>query len=314
MKVLDAVPAPAGDASTVGDALTIAEDVPCEACGYDLRGLRHDWRCPECGADVGTSLRAHRARLAPLPAPDPVWARAVAEGAALGLVALGLLLLLCFLPGQWFYLPRRDAPVSETPGRVALLCVASAAWVVAWYSTWKLTTPAPVGDQPAPRRRAAWAGRFATGYFLVPFVVGLLPTYEKNPPPFAPALLTLVVPPTCVLLLACIAGLFRRAGGGWAVLLAAVLAPLSAVALWLGGFVAFEGLYRRRFRVGSLDLLCDLPMPPFGVPAVSREIGLSLGEGPPRDPIGITLAAVTLAVAAVYLRLMLRYRRWCNVP
>jgi predicted RNA-binding Zn-ribbon protein involved in translation (DUF1610 family) len=30
----------------------VAEDVACIRCGYNLRTLYHDGRCPECDADV----------------------------------------------------------------------------------------------------------------------------------------------------------------------------------------------------------------------------------------------------------------------
>jgi uncharacterized repeat protein (TIGR04138 family) len=36
---------------------TIDSDVPCAACGYNLRGLVFDGRCPECGLDIIHSLR-----------------------------------------------------------------------------------------------------------------------------------------------------------------------------------------------------------------------------------------------------------------
>jgi uncharacterized repeat protein (TIGR04138 family) len=35
----------------------IDSDVPCAACGYNLRGLVFDGRCPECGIDIIHSLR-----------------------------------------------------------------------------------------------------------------------------------------------------------------------------------------------------------------------------------------------------------------
>ncbi|HEV7298948.1 MAG TPA: hypothetical protein VGN72_06240 [Tepidisphaeraceae bacterium] len=42
--------------------MTIVEaDVPCIACGYNVRGLPTDNRCPECGHDVRASVVAHRA-------------------------------------------------------------------------------------------------------------------------------------------------------------------------------------------------------------------------------------------------------------
>jgi uncharacterized repeat protein (TIGR04138 family) len=33
----------------------INEDLPCEDCGYNLRGLREGHRCPECGALIPSS-------------------------------------------------------------------------------------------------------------------------------------------------------------------------------------------------------------------------------------------------------------------
>ena len=59
----DAPPAGDGPESPQG-APTGAEvpsdvriDVPCEECGYNLRGLTSDGRCPECGHSVDESLR-----------------------------------------------------------------------------------------------------------------------------------------------------------------------------------------------------------------------------------------------------------------
>jgi hypothetical protein len=36
----------------------IDQDRPCGQCGYNLRGLRPEGRCPECGTDVATTLTA----------------------------------------------------------------------------------------------------------------------------------------------------------------------------------------------------------------------------------------------------------------
>jgi uncharacterized repeat protein (TIGR04138 family) len=39
----------------MGDELILDEDVPCERCGYNLRGLPTYFRCPECGTPYDES-------------------------------------------------------------------------------------------------------------------------------------------------------------------------------------------------------------------------------------------------------------------
>jgi len=52
--------------------------LPCRSCGYELAGLPHDSRCPECATAVADSLRAERIEFA-----DPAWARRLTRGVAL---------------------------------------------------------------------------------------------------------------------------------------------------------------------------------------------------------------------------------------
>lgn len=37
--------------------------LPCERCDYDLRGLRSDGRCPECGTAIADTIRATQGRI-----------------------------------------------------------------------------------------------------------------------------------------------------------------------------------------------------------------------------------------------------------
>ncbi len=61
------------------------QDVPCLVCGYNLRGLRTDGRCPECGTPVGRSLHGNYFRFA-----GPAYVRTLARG--MSLVLWGFLL------------------------------------------------------------------------------------------------------------------------------------------------------------------------------------------------------------------------------
>jgi len=45
--------------SSVAPLAGISSDTPCMDCGYNLRSLSPDGRCPECGREVGASLAFH---------------------------------------------------------------------------------------------------------------------------------------------------------------------------------------------------------------------------------------------------------------
>lgn len=66
----------------------IAEDKICIDCGYNLRGLKTDGRCPECGGEVAASLRGHELHYASL-----AWLRTVRRGFCLMKWAIILSLL-----------------------------------------------------------------------------------------------------------------------------------------------------------------------------------------------------------------------------
>src|SRR5947207_5733226 len=80
-------------------------DIPCERCGYDLRGLDPAGNCPECGEEVGASLRRweHAQRNTPdILECDPRWIRSVAEGAAIAVLAFAIAVALAFAP-DWAF-------------------------------------------------------------------------------------------------------------------------------------------------------------------------------------------------------------------
>lgn len=90
-------------ASTSVDAPTdvIDADVPCAACGYNLRSSRRDGVCPECGVPVARSL----GRDNPLWEARPAWLRSLSCGVIMMIAAqvlTGALLLASSSLGPWF--------------------------------------------------------------------------------------------------------------------------------------------------------------------------------------------------------------------
>ena len=94
----------------MADVTVLDSDVPCRECGYDLRGLTPPGRCPECGHDLDASLQAHARWVGRFAPPDPAWARQVREGAWLGIVAFGLVLITAFVPETKYATYFSDAP------------------------------------------------------------------------------------------------------------------------------------------------------------------------------------------------------------
>lgn len=68
----------------------VHDDLPCRYCGYNLRGLPVDGRCPECNADLNDSLLPDRLNYA-----DPDWLAKI----KLGLDLIFIMLLLSFVIG-----------------------------------------------------------------------------------------------------------------------------------------------------------------------------------------------------------------------
>ena len=252
--------------AAVPPAPALAEDVPCVGCGYNLRGLDSSVRCPECGLSLHISIVRHRNRRRPPPPPDPWWARQVVEGAVLSLIAFVLVAALCVAPQWMFVMPLRFTPAGKTPGRVILLCVGAAAWVVAWYSAWKLTRRPPVGEVIELRRRVRLARWPLTVYLVCPFII---PAFGESVS--GPAALSLLVLFLCgvvgvAMLTGTVAGLFSRIGRGWAASEAATLAVLNAGANVFAFLLPFG-----HGGISALDLMLDLPVHPFGMPRALRE-------------------------------------------
>jgi hypothetical protein len=108
---------------------TIDADTFCSQCGYNLRGLRSDGRCPECGLSIAESIRGDALCFA-----DPDWLRKIELGT---LVKLWSVLILVIMVGVAVALPR--APISPILVWLPpLLC--GGGWI---WSTYLITTPEP---------------------------------------------------------------------------------------------------------------------------------------------------------------------------
>jgi hypothetical protein len=130
----------------------IASDLPCLDCGYNLRGLRRDGRCPECGRAVADALLGGRVRFA-----QPWWIDRVANGC--GWLAAGLIVSLinCEVSGAE---PITFVLFDVLPLGIILLGV------------WRLSTPdhsalAPAGYERARRWVRPAVGGWAAAALLL---------------------------------------------------------------------------------------------------------------------------------------------------
>lgn len=64
-----------GSVTVVDADGNVVADVPCRKCGYNLRGLRQEYNCPECGAPV-----IHAVQQPLLQYADPAWVKKLYQG------------------------------------------------------------------------------------------------------------------------------------------------------------------------------------------------------------------------------------------
>ena len=144
---------------------TIETDTPCRKCSYNLRGLTHGGRCPECGTPVGLSTFGDLLRYS-----DPNWL--VTLGRGIGYILWGILVAIVVMILGAFFLQRSNPGGQEWLGIVAGLLGVYGAWLLpaawanssmrhreswcAWrcWSAWEETSSAHVPSHwPCPGRR-----------------------------------------------------------------------------------------------------------------------------------------------------------------
>lgn len=113
----------------VSDTQTITQDMSCLRCGYNLRGLRSDGHCPECGSPVERSLHGDQLRFA-----DPNWLNTLRRGVALMLWNLLIVMVISMLAGL-------TAVLGAPPVVMQLATVIAAALALA--AMYLVTAPEP---------------------------------------------------------------------------------------------------------------------------------------------------------------------------
>lgn len=111
---------------------TIICDRTCRRCGYNLRGLREDGRCPECGTPIGLSTRGDLLRFA-----DPAWVEKLALGIKYMLWGIVVVIAVSLLG---YCIAHAVSGRDEIGDVVSLL-----AGLLGLYGAWLVTTPDPSG-------------------------------------------------------------------------------------------------------------------------------------------------------------------------
>lgn len=139
-------------ASKVDETGVLITDIACRRCSYNLRGLREDGRCPECGIRVGLSTRGDLLRFA-----DPTWVETVARG----LKIILWMILVGFIAGA------AAAALSATGNRAAAIPASLVAAIGSFYGVWLMTEPDPSGIGEDPNVTARKVVRFTLVLGLV---------------------------------------------------------------------------------------------------------------------------------------------------
>lgn len=192
-------PIPAEPPANATGAILPDGDVPCVRCGYNLRGLRPEGHCPECGVWIAVSVGAEVARRkaererAPqyLEAASPAWLLTLQRGCELCLAGATALLLLGLPAGAlfwvhqhyWFEVAAHNVAIETAAvwlSRGALLL-----WICLFGpGVWLLTTPsANEAEQPdGARFLSRWCTFLALGSIVgIAIVIAIAkPTYLRT--------------------------------------------------------------------------------------------------------------------------------------
>lgn len=174
----------AGPRSLYDDAGTIIKDLYCRRCGYNLRGLRDDGRCPECGSAVGLSTHGDLLHFA-----DPDWVGNLARGGRLLMRGLTVAILAVIVSacgggilGTLGGGGSGPSPAISIP-IILLQLIVMGATIVVYYGVWLITSPDPsrVGEDASVTARKIVRIGVLGG--LLSTVVEVIDTFGNSGPP-----------------------------------------------------------------------------------------------------------------------------------
>jgi hypothetical protein len=141
---------------------TLAADMPCVSCGYDLRGLKESGRCPECGASIAEAVEAFSARRVVRPV-DARWRRRVMQRLVASVIA--------------FLLPSGSR---FEPSTTVMVVLGSVWWVLSLYAALCLTSMDPTSGRDRWTLRAILRAT-AIAYALLPLLYEFLGATQGMP-------------------------------------------------------------------------------------------------------------------------------------
>ena len=159
--------------ASTADPAVVRHDVPCIACGYNLRGLRADGTCPECGT-AGQKAMDRQTGLV----GDEQWIRRMIRGCSVMLFAPWLLILSPCLTASMYRHGLLSRVVSSDDIYAAILLTAPS--VVGVIGVLMLTVPEPgasSGDGVTWRRLGRWVTPW--GYAVALMALFDVPRLER---------------------------------------------------------------------------------------------------------------------------------------